>query len=89
MQRLAGVFFEVRAGDADRARGTVVEADLDLTGAHDRALELTDLIALRQVRIEVVLSVEDTARADVRADRNAERHGHSNRRFVQHRQCTG
>ncbi len=41
---------------------------LDMAGADDRALELADLIALRQVGIEVVLAIEDAACADVRVD---------------------
>ena len=42
-----------------------VDVDLDLALADDRLLVLADLIALRQVRIEVVLAVEDRAQVDL------------------------
>ena len=42
-----------------------VEVDLDLALADDRVLVLGDLIALRQVGVEVVLAVEHRAQVDL------------------------
>ena len=58
VQRLAGVLLEMQARDADLARGTIGKLDLDLALADDRMLVLADLIAGRQIGIEVVLAVE-------------------------------
>ena len=59
MQRLSGVFLEMRAGDADGLRRGVGKLNLDLSAPNDRRSELADLIALREIGIEVVLPVED------------------------------
>ncbi len=59
VQRLPGVLFEMQVLDADLLVTLAVEIDLDLALAHDRMLVLRDLVALRQVRIEIVLAVED------------------------------
>ena len=58
MQRLAGVLFEMQPLDADREVSALGQRHADLTFADDRLLVLADLIALRQVRIEIVLPVE-------------------------------
>ncbi len=71
VHRLAGILFKVQALDADLdvlelALTVGTERDDDLALADDRVLELRDLVALRQVRIEVVLAVEDGAIVDLR-----------------------
>ena len=86
VQRLAGVLFEVRARDADSLARAVVEHDLQPAFLHDRLLVLADLIALRQIGIEVVLAREHRAARDRRADREAELHRHAHRVAIQHRQ---
>ena len=60
VDRLAGVLLQVQPLDADVQR-LAVDVDLDLALADDRLLVLADLIALRQVGIEVVLAVEHAA----------------------------
>ena len=58
VQRLAGVLLEMQALDADRDRLAVRRGDRHLALAHDRRLVLADLVALRQVGIEIILPVE-------------------------------
>ena len=66
VQRLAGVLLEMQPLDADRRSASPsVEVDDDLALADDRLLVLRDLVALRQVGIEVVLAVEDRAQVDL------------------------
>ena len=65
VDRLARVLLEMQALDADRLR-LAVDVDLDLALADDRLLVLADLVALRQIRIEVVLAVEDALQVDRR-----------------------
>ena len=87
VQRLAGILLEVRARDADGLDGAVLEHDVERAARDDRLLVLADLVALRQVRIEVVLAREDRARARSRApiaEPELDRHAH--RLGVQHRQ---
>jgi hypothetical protein len=73
VQGLAGVLLQVRPGDADLRgavpSGTISKAARPTTGS----LELADLVALGQVRVEVVLAVEHRAPADLRVDGEAER----------------
>ena len=66
MQRLAGVLLEVEALDADLDALAVGHVDDDLALPDDRRLVLADLIALRQVGIEIVLPVEDRIEIDLR-----------------------
>ena len=61
VQRLAGVLFEMRAGDADGLDGAVVEHDFERALRDHRQLVLADLIALRQIRIEIILAREHRA----------------------------
>ena len=85
-KRLARVFFEVRARDADAPRAAVVEHDVDVPAGDDRQFVLADLVALGQVGIEIILAGEHRARRDPRADREPEHHRHAHRLAVEHRQ---
>ena len=61
VHQLARVLLDMDALDADllgAALVLLVEQDLDLALADQRVVELADLIALRQVGVEVVLAVE-------------------------------
>src|ERR1700681_960368 len=64
MQRLSGVLLQMKPLDAHLDRVLRGQVDLDLALAHNRTFILRDLIALRQVRIEVVLAIEDRAMID-------------------------
>ena len=86
VQRLARVLLEVRARDADRLRRAVLEHDLDAAVCDDRQLVLADLIALRQVGIEVVLAREHRAARDRAARREAELDRHAHGLGVEHGQ---
>ena len=86
VQRLARVLLEVGAGDADALRRAVLEQHVEPARLHHRQLVLADLVALRQVRIEVVLAREDRAARDRRAGREPEPHGHAHGVEVEHRQ---
>ena len=75
MDRLAGVFLEVDAGERDLAelrRAGGARDDVDRTALAQRLVVLRDLIALGLVRIEVVLAREPRHRADPRPDGEAE-----------------
>src|SRR5581483_6979512 len=67
------VLLEVRSNDADGVIAPVVRDDEAPAGA-ERRVVLGDLVPLGQVRIEVVLPVEDGARRDLAAEREAELH---------------
>ena len=66
VDRLAGVLLQMQALDADLDRARRRTSIIDLALADDRLLVLADLVALRQVRIEVVLAVEDALEVDLR-----------------------
>ena len=71
VDRLASVLFQMQPLDADLdvlELALLVGADRNGDGAltDDRLLELRDLVALRQVGIEVVLPVEDRLVIDLR-----------------------
>ena len=85
VQRLAGVLLQVQPLDAD-AHGIAVGINLDFALADDRLLVLRDLIALRQVGIEIVLAVEHASQIDfgLQAKAGADRLRHAF--LVDHRQ---
>ena len=61
VHQLARVLLDMDALDADRlgaALVLLVEQDLDLALADQRVVELADLIALRQIGVEIILAVE-------------------------------
>src|SRR5437764_13956398 len=58
VQRLAGVLFEVHPPDAD-APADPAAGVFDGAASRERLLILRDLVALRQVRIEVILAREE------------------------------
>jgi hypothetical protein len=61
----ARVLFQVDAFDADHARRAVAHLDQHFALAHDGVVELADLVALRQVGVEVVLAVEGGVQVDL------------------------
>ena len=92
MQRLAGIFFEMGAGEPDELLGRrVTRADSyrESTAGYHRRLELTDLIALGQIGVEIILAGEDRARRDLRADRQAKLDGTHHGLAIEYRQDAG
>ncbi len=83
------VFFQMRAGDAHAFFLAAIELNDDLTLFDDGQLVLADLIALGQVRIEVVLSREHRPRRHPGADGEPELDRHAHRLGVEHRQHAG
>lgn len=77
MQALAGVLLQVRAGDADALGGAVFQGDVEVALADDGMVHLAGLVALRQVRVEVVLAGEHVLPVDPCVDRQAEQAGHA------------
>ena len=89
VQRLAGVLLEMQPLDADRDGLAALEIDDHLALADDRLLVLADLVALRQVGIEIVLAVEHRLPVDLRLqpEPGADRLPHAF--LVDHRQHAG
>ena len=85
VHHLAGILFDVDALDADLL-GTFLGLDLDRSLADDRMIELADLIALRQIRVEIVLAVEAGPGVDLRLQRHSGPHRLAYAFLVQHRQ---
>ncbi len=85
VQGLAGILFEVRPGDPDAPRlaGHLI---LDAPAGGDGPFVLRDLVALREVRIEVVLAREDRHRVDLAIEGVRDPDGELHDPSVQHRQ---
>src|SRR6185369_11058309 len=74
VHQLARVLLDVDALNADALGARlvlVVEQHFDLTLADERVVELADLVALRQVGVEVIFPVEARPFVDLRAERQA------------------
>ena len=89
VQALAGVFFKVRAGDADAFDGAVFQGDVQVPFTDDGMIHLAGLVALGQVRVEVVLTCEHVGAAQFGVDRQAEFHRHAHGLGIEHRQGAG
>ena len=85
---LRGVFFHVQARDAD-AFAAPTKIELEPPAKRDRQLILRNLIALGQVRIEIILTGEarDGLHFQVERERSANRK--LERAAIQHRQGSG
>ena len=89
VQRFAGILLEMQPLDADAHRLAVGHVDHDLALADDRRFVLADLVALRQVGIEIVLPVEHRFQIDLgfEPEPGAHRLAHAFR--IDHRQHAG
>ena len=85
VQRLAGVFFEVCAGEVHPVRD-IAHHEIDSAALDHRRFVLADLVALGQVGIEIVLAREDRVVRDLRAHRQSEADRALDRTSVHHRQ---
>ena len=65
VQAFAGVLLEMQPLDADGDGLAAFEIDDHLALAHDRRFVLADLVALRQVGIEIILAVEHRFQIDL------------------------
>ena len=82
MDRLSSVFFQMGASNADGAGLTRLWRDGNGSLAHDGCFELTDLVTLGQIRVEVVFPIEDGVKVDPSANGQAKTDGHFNRAFI-------
>ena len=89
VQQLAGVLLEVKPLDADPRRLAVRHVDHNLAFADDRRFVLADLVALRQIRIEVVLAVEHRLEVDLGLQPEPGAHRLAHAFLVDHRQHAG
>ena len=85
VEELAGILLEMEPLDADPDRA-VGHVDHDLALADHRRLVLADLVALRQVRIEIILAVEHRAQIDPRGEAEPGAHRLGDAFPVDHRQ---
>src|SRR6266487_6332273 len=88
VDRLRRVLLEMCADDSD-GRVTVGARNYEGSVRAERLVVLGDLVALRIVRIEVVLAVEDGVLRDVTVEREPELDRPLDRQLVRNRQRTG
>src|SRR5262249_44825813 len=88
MERLAGVLLHVHAQDAAAAR-LPVHLEVELAMLAQRLVVLRDLVALRQVGIEIVLAIEFRLLANATAEPESGLDGEIERVLVQYRQYAG
>jgi len=91
VHQLAGVLLDMDALDADLfgRLGLAFQFDLDRTLADQRVVELADLIALRQIGVEIILAIEPRPFVDLGVDRHAGAHRLADAFAVGHRQHAG
>src|SRR4029077_3526841 len=88
MDGLRGVLLEMRPHDPDFSLA-VLRGKGEPAGAAEGRLVLADLVALRQVGIEVVLAGEDGALGDLAVEGEAEQDRHLDRALVRDGQRAG
>src|ERR687897_5352 len=81
----SSVFLDVDTSDAGSPR-LAPGNELEMSVNRQRKVVLRDLVALRQVGVEVVLAVEFAEWWNHTVERNASQDRRLNSRFVQHRQ---
>ncbi len=86
--KLARVFLQVRADDAD-ALGAMGRGQLHVAVVAERKVVLADLIALGQVWVVVVLAIPLAEAGDGAVERQAHHHGHFHCTAVHHWQRAG
>ena len=88
VQRLTSVFFQMGAGELHGVF-FVAHKKPNVPALHHRRFVLADLIALGQIRIEVVLACKDALFGHLGIHRQTETNGAFHRAFVHHRQGAG
>ena len=89
VQGFARILFEMGAGDADSFCAAVFHFNIQRAVGDDGQFVLTDLVALGQVGVEIILAGEHRARRHRGLHGQAELGRHAHRFFIQHRQHTG
>ncbi len=83
-----GVFFEVKAGDADAFFGAA-NFDLEPAAGSKGQFVLRDLVALGEVRVEIVFPGEARMAVDGAIQRERGTHGHFDGALVEHGESSG
>jgi hypothetical protein len=86
VQQFAGILLQMQPLDPYIDGAAAIEFDLDHALAHDRRFVLADLVALRRIRIEIVLAVEHRAQIDLRVEAKPGPHRLPHAFFVDHGQ---
>ena len=86
---LAGVFFEMRANDSDALGWTGGGWDVQFAIEAQRQVVLADLVALGQVRIEVIFSVKDAVHCDLAIEGKRRLNDHLNCHSIGNWHCSG
>ncbi len=89
VQALAGILFEMNALDANHAGAAVIQVHGHAALSDDWRLVLADLIALRQIRIEVILSVKNGYQIDLCVEAEAGTDGLSDALLINNREHAG
>ncbi len=89
MQRFAGILLQVGVVDTYPLALAVVELNVHMARADNRFCQLRGLIALGQVRVEVVLALEHRGAGNLRVDRQPEHHRVTEGILIGHRQGAG
>ncbi len=89
MDALAGILLHMQPLDPDQLGGPVGQVDFHRSLADDGVSVLADLIALRQILIEVVLALKHAAKIDLRLQAQARPHSLFHAIAVQDRQHAG
>ena len=84
----AGVFLHMNPRQAN-AFFHAIHFDVDMTAGANRQFVLTDLITLRQIRIEIVFAGEDARGRDLAVRRQARLDGKFDDPLIENRQNTG
>ena len=86
VQRLAGILLEMGPGDTDDLFAAILKLNGNPSGPDDRQLILADLIALGQIRIEIIFARKHRPRRYLGGDGKAEHHRHAYRLAVENGQ---
>jgi hypothetical protein len=93
MHQLARVLLDMDALNTDfldRAVGVFfVERNLDFALTHDGVVKLRNLVALRQIGVEIILPVKPRPAIDLRTHRHAGTHRLTQTFAVRHREHAG
>ena len=85
MDRLARIFLKVCAGNTDDSVGAIVHMQRYFSPTHNRGFELTDLVTLWQIGVEVIFSVEDGVQINFGVHGEPEFNRHDHRLLIENR----
>ena len=86
MDRFAGVLLQMNALDTDALLSAIVQFDVQMAFAHDRVIELADLVTLRQIGVEIILAIKARPFVDLCIDGEARPHRLAHAFAVDYRQ---